>query len=490
MKKKKKIPTLPAHISPFIPDEVAGIDNLNTNLAVNGNASGEALGEEIMSTTDINKLKTDIMDATFQYMRTVDFEEEDIAAWTNFDIEESTTDIRIEIDVELSLDEQGELAQILTPIVQQLDPEAQITWERFGVLSILIHKNISLEERFSQLDNTYLSDISSLYESTQNKLSNSDKDKLAEFVSKTDDVDEIQTYLTGLLNKKSGALTEWINSTSELDDEFDQYAQECSGNIYKDLPKWCQLYLDEFDGPWVGYGKLPSGIYFFSDDYDTTYYANKADFLNDMKYNLQETQKAYKENPEAYDYSVEFTDLLESEASSQFLTEAGGYPDDMGHRYGDYGPGSPWYNGPEPEGVDFDDALEIEFSQRGVIADNYWETVDVGFDDDLDSVDYDSVIYYDDEELGEFDADAVKEAVYDVLSSDEFQQRLPLDDPAVYKVTGLIEIPYAVEDVVSYTEIDYDYESVETTYDTTDMYVRFYPNKVKIKTLHIERISF
>lgn len=374
-KKKKKVPTLPNHISPFIPDASAGVDTLNNNM----NVSGEALGE-----------------------------------------------------------------------------------------------------------------------STQNKLSEQEKDKLADFVEKTDDVEEIKTYINGLQHKNESvqnnvitSLNEWVDATDELEDELENHLIDCDGNIYNELPHWCQLYLNEFDGPWISYGKLPSGTYFYSDDYDTMFFVNQKDFLSDMKYNLLEVQKQYQENPNDYDYSIEFTNLLESDLNvKESLTEAGGYPDDMGHRAGDYGPRSPWYDGPEPQEADINDVLEVEFSQRGIISDNYWETAGVGFDEDLDKIEYYPEIYFEDEEIGEIDSWYVQEALYDMFSSSKFQQELPLSDNATYEVKGTVEIPYSISDITYYTEIDKEYESVDKVYDTSNMRIKFYPNQYKIKRLHIERISW
>ncbi len=137
----------------------------------------------------------------------------------------------------------------------------------------------------------------------------------------------------------------------------------------------------------------------------------------------------------------------------------------------------------------FDYDVEVDFSQRGVIKDGYWETLGVGFDEDYSTIKYDSTIEYDGHTVGDIDAWDVEQAVYDVLSSDRFQSNLPLDTPDVYKVSGYMTIPYSLSDLYVYNTYDSDWGD-ETEYDTSNMRVRFYPEKATTKILDIERMSF
>jgi hypothetical protein len=265
--------------------------------------------------------------------------------------------------------------------------------------------------------------------------------------------------------------------------------EECNGNIYNELPRWCQLYLDEFDGPWVSYGKLPSGTYFYSDDYDTYFFDDLDDFIEDQKYNLQQTAEIYRDSPEDYDYSPEFVELLSSDLdrvlSESLLTEnSNNLPDDI-HNY-DWHPSSPYYDGPEARDADeFDSEVEIEFSQRGVLSNGYWNIDD--FENDLTTAKFDVRVDYDGSASFTLDDWEVQDALYEALNSDKIQQRLPLDLSGVYKVNGVISIPYSVENITYYLTPDKDWGD-EYEYDFSDIHIHFYPENVAVEMINIERI--
>ena len=499
-KRKKKVPTLPYKITPVLPDYEKGTEIFNNNANVNEISSDNAtmsLGEDIKdSIINLDNLQMEVVTTTSDFLIETGVEEDDVPLFTDFEIEDEGDRIRIEIRCELDYDNIFELIQLLNPIVIKYDDNAYFDVEQPGVIIAYIYKNNSLIESLLRLDNqaiknTVYSDLVGLYESTQDKLSEQDKVKLADFVKKTDDVEEVETYMHGLLNKKKTdeSLLEYIDSNVKLETELDNNLKSCDGNIYNKVPQWCKVYLDEFDAPWVHYGELPSGICFYSDDYDTIFLNDLDDFIKDQMFNLQELQKNYFENPEQYDFSVEFTNLLESDLDKVFsgqqkLTEDN-YPDDI-HMYDD-DPRSPLYNGPEAENAGVQEGrLEVKFSQRGEIPKPfgsempYWESYD--FDEDFQNLDFDEQLYFDDVEAIDINKDfrlELEEALSEIFDSTNFQNKLPLFTPGIYRVSGSISLPYTIYDVTILSN-EYDFSNVSLSFDIND---------ADISKLKIERIS-
>lgn len=315
MRRKKKVPTLPNHITPVMPDFTYGADKFNNSCDVEqANSLGVGLAED-MEKFNFDNLRMEIVTATIDYMIENGFDEEDAQAYSDFDFVDEGDRFKCEVRGEFGFDEMGELCTILDPIVQQYDEDAYFDFEDTGILVAYISKNMPVTESLKRVDkqNAYTSDLLGLFESTQNKLSARDKNKLSDFIKNNDDVDEIETYLSGLLSKNESLLEYLeIDNLDELDAEFSHHMRECDGNIYAEIPDWCKIYLDEFDGPWIHYGKLPSGACFYVDADDVTYFANIDDFINDMKYNVRETQKEFKDW-DSDDFSVEFVNLMESD---------------------------------------------------------------------------------------------------------------------------------------------------------------------------------
>ena len=334
-------------------------------------------------------------------------------------------------------------------------------------------------------------ELKQVNESTQNKLSAQDKNKLEKFVQDNDDIDEIKTYLSGLLNKNE-SLKEWLEDDDEAYEEYEENGEDCNYNLDGKLPDDVQTYLDELtSGVWIEWGQLPSGICFFSDEGDVVFYSDLDDFVKDMRYNIEQWRESYRDNQlDPEDYSVEFINLMENskEVNEAYLKESDSYlPPDV--HYSDDNPRSPFYNGPDPEDLDFNSVLEVEFSQRGVIKDGFWEPFGVGFDDDSENIDYIDDVDPDNRELGTLDSWQVLDALVEVYYSPEFQSQLPLDTPDVYKVSGYVEIPYEVEGAVCYRTYDKRWgEDVE--YDNSSMRVSFDPDNAKITKIEIERMSF
>ena len=492
-RKKKKVPTLPNHITPIMPDPASGIDTFNNSC--NTNDIGVGLVEDI-TYSNLETLKEEIVNSTIDYMLSVGFEDEDDArAYCDFDFEDEGDRFRCEVRAELGYDGMGELCNVLNPIVERYDKDAYFDFVDSGILEAYIYKGVSVIESLKRIDrnsisNNVYSDLTGLYESTQSKLDAKDKKKLADFVEKTDDINEVETYIKGLLSSKNESLLEYIEPTDEIEDEFDKSLHDCDRNIYDELPRWCQLYLDEFDGPWISYGRLPSGTYFYSDDYDTYFFDDLDDFIEDQKYNIRQVAEMYKDSPEDYDYSDEFVELLSSDLEKvlheNLLAESNGnLPDDI-HNY-DWHPSSPYYDGPEAQTADdFDSEIEIEFSQRGVLSNGYWNIDD--FENDLTTAKFDVRIDYDGSAYFTLDDWEVQDALYEALNSDKIQQRLPLDLPGVYKVSGVISIPYSVENITYYLTSDKDWGD-EYEYDFSDIHTNFYPENAAVEMINIERIA-
>lgn len=318
-------------------------------------------------------------------------------------------------------------------------------------------------DKFNELNSAE----SNLTEATQNKLSSQDKDKLAKFVQKTDDMDEIETFIRGL---KTKAVRE------DLEEPI---------NFYDKLPHDVQLYLDEFDGPWVDYGENSDGEIYYEDEYDTYTWATLDEFIADQRYNIKETAKQYVKHPEDFEYSKEFCDLLSSIKidESMNLTEMEHHPNDFTD------PRSPWYQGPDSKWLEERDELEIDFDQRiRFYSDDINDWSNEPFEEDFDNY-HAYPIEVDGQEAYNFDKYELVELVEQVL-----EEKPPLrtsNIPGDYRITGTAIIPYEIDGVekiptyISKSEYDYD----EYYYDNRNVHVDWDISNARIVDYHIERIS-
>lgn len=143
--------------------------------------------------------------------------------------------------------------------------------------------------------------MSNINESSSAKLSAQEKDDLSKFIEKSDDVEEIKTFIAGL---KSRSVNEDV---------------EESRSFYDKLPQDIQIYLDEFDGPWIDYGELLGGKIFYEDEYDTYTWNNIEEFISDMRYNIRQIAEEYSQAPEDYDYTEEFEKVLQQSLLTEDL---------------------------------------------------------------------------------------------------------------------------------------------------------------------------
>lgn len=182
-KKRKRTPSLPNHITPVLPDYDKSIDAMNQSLDVDmsGTSDGAGLGEALKP-FNLDEIKMRIVTTTIDSMIEFGFDEDDAEAYTDFDIEEIDTNticIRIEIDA-CSIEDVNIIQDRLNSILLQYDPNALFNHEGDRTLEACIERTPIIES----------------------KMSEQDKRRLADFIEKTDDTEEIETYMRGLSDKR------------------------------------------------------------------------------------------------------------------------------------------------------------------------------------------------------------------------------------------------------------------------------------------------
>lgn len=181
-RRKKKVPTLPAHINPVLPDYDGGTDKFNSMSSIDiGTSAGlsEALGK-----VNLDRLRMEIVTTTLDWLSdNVFMNEDDASSFTDFEIEDEDGIISISIHCDLDYDIMYELCEALDPIVSRYDPEAYFDFEDGGVMIAYLDKGISMVES---------ADI----------LSTKEKADLSDFIKKSNDVEEVQTYLSGLISRR------------------------------------------------------------------------------------------------------------------------------------------------------------------------------------------------------------------------------------------------------------------------------------------------
>ena len=132
---------------------------------------------------------------------------DDASAYTYFDVEDEGDRVKFEIRCELGYDQMGELCMVLDPILIKYDPNAYFDFEDSGIISAFIEKpNVNVLESLKRIDRIHFNkygeslDLTSLYEALP--LTSQDKSKLSNFVKKTNDPEEIENYLVGLVSRK------------------------------------------------------------------------------------------------------------------------------------------------------------------------------------------------------------------------------------------------------------------------------------------------
>ena len=183
-KKRKRTPSLPNHITPVLPDYDKSIDAMNQSLDVDmsGTSEGAGLGEALKP-FNLDEIKMRIVTTTLDTMIELGFNEEDAEAYTDFDIENVDTNticIRVEVDA-CNLEDLNIVQDRLNSILLQYDPNALFKYVSKRTLEARISRTPILEA----------------------KMSEQDKRRLADFIEKTDDTEEIETYMRGLSDKRN-----------------------------------------------------------------------------------------------------------------------------------------------------------------------------------------------------------------------------------------------------------------------------------------------
>ena len=182
-KKRKRTPSLPNHITPVLPDYDKSIDAMNQSLDVDmsGTSDGAGLGEALKP-FNLDEIKMRIVTTTIDSLIELGFSEEDAEACTDFDIENVDTNtiyIRVHLDA-CDMEELDIIEDRLNAIVVQYDPGAKFRFEGDRTTGAYIFRTPILEA----------------------KMSEQDKRRLADFIEKTDDTEEIETYMRGLSDKR------------------------------------------------------------------------------------------------------------------------------------------------------------------------------------------------------------------------------------------------------------------------------------------------
>ena len=206
-KKKKKEPTLSpfTQITNIMPDSDKSLENFNHMADVNISSSSEgsvSMGESLKQ-LDMDVLQSDIIKSTIDYMMSQGFDENEALAYSAFEFEDEGDRFYIEVRCDgFDYDSMDELIQKLDNIVTKYDKQSYFDVAYPGIINAYIDKNSPVIETLKRIDKFNESyELQTLYEMNQSKLTSQDKQKLKKFVDKTEDMEEIETYMRGLMYK-------------------------------------------------------------------------------------------------------------------------------------------------------------------------------------------------------------------------------------------------------------------------------------------------
>lgn len=233
--KKAKLPAL-STLSPVMPDGAAGITTFN-------NSFGEELDPK-----DINNIKSVVKTESKNFMLDKGFTEEELDKVLHIEFIENENVFTIVITADLTISSLRELADSLYDVVSGFDEDAYFDISANNSISVELTMGTSLTEKLQKLDrvgfNKYSKnyEFEALYESTKTKLSNEDRTKLQKFLQTTDDPEEVNVYMKGLLLEDAdeeetvtidtSVLEEIQNTYNELHDLINHLVGEAnrSGN--------------------------------------------------------------------------------------------------------------------------------------------------------------------------------------------------------------------------------------------------------------------
>lgn len=229
-KRKTKTGELPAlsTMSPVLPDGGTGIATFNSN----NNVVMNNISEDV-DIDELNRVKSLIESNSKKFMIEKGFSENDLDQVLSISYSEDENITTINIHADLTISSLRELADTLYDIVSEYDEDAYFDISANNTISVdLTMKERELTEKLHKLDqigfNVYCEnyEFEALYESMKSKLNTEDKTKLQKFIQTTDDPEEVNTFMKGLL-------LEDAENEFEYDDMYDDY--EIDESEYTDL---------------------------------------------------------------------------------------------------------------------------------------------------------------------------------------------------------------------------------------------------------------
>ena len=206
-KKKKKEPTLSpfTQITNIMPDSDKSLENFNhmADININGSSEGSVSMGESLKQLDIDIIQSDIIKSTIDYMMSQGFDENEALAYSAFEFEDEGDRFYVEVRCDgFDYDSMDELIQKLDNIITKYDKQSYFDVAYPGIINAYIDKNSPVIETLKRIDKFNESyELQTLYEMNQSKLTSQDKQKLKKFVDKTEDMEEIETYMRGLMYK-------------------------------------------------------------------------------------------------------------------------------------------------------------------------------------------------------------------------------------------------------------------------------------------------
>lgn len=208
-RKKKTLPSL-SKINPtqefVLPDQASGIDSFN-NMSSGSDGCATAMGESLKD-SDINKFKQEIVDATREFMIKRGYDEEEALDYMVFDFSEEPDRYKMEIRGEFGYSTLDKLANVLNKIVAKYDEDAYFDHEDYGIINTYLEKGNGVRESLKRLNNNNFECfgedlcLEEMYTMLESDLTSQEKSELTNFVRKSKDAKEIDTYLKGLMAEK------------------------------------------------------------------------------------------------------------------------------------------------------------------------------------------------------------------------------------------------------------------------------------------------
>ena len=209
--KKEKLPAL-STLSPIMPDGGAGIDSFN-------NSSGGAMME---SFDGENKLVRELFDAATMFLVAEGYDEDMAESSIDCDLTEEGAQTMLVMSTPLTSNSiLRELADTLNPILNSYDSEAYFDETVHGELIAYLQNDMSIEESLKRLDSSgfdmYSEDynLQLVYEDMNKSLTSKQKSDLKKFIDKSNDPEEVDIYMKGLLS-------EAVDDDEDLDFDFEE----------------------------------------------------------------------------------------------------------------------------------------------------------------------------------------------------------------------------------------------------------------------------